>query len=278
MRTGRERALRALVLCALGAVRVSAQAQTSDQLRREVAAVGVQERLGDAVPRDAVLTEPDGSHTSLAALGGRPVLLSFNYTSCPRLCGIQLSALARALHDLGWTGDRFSVVTVTIDPAEQLPQLGRYGREMVRLAGGGAGVERGWHFAKAAQADLDALAGAVGFRYRYDPGTGQFAHQATLVVLTGDGRVSGYLHGVTFKPAALREALDRAEGGRVATAAEQASLGGFLLTCIGLDPAGHAPLAMVVMRGGGAVALVFLLSFLGSLALRSARRRARIHP
>ena len=280
-RSVRDRALRALALCALAAVRVPAQAQTSEQLRREVAAVGVTERLGAAVPRGAVLTEPDGSRTSLAALGGRPVLLSFNYTSCPRLCGLQLSALARTLHDLGWDGERFSVLTVTIDPAEQLPQLHRYAQGMVRLAGGAPGVARGWHFAKAAKEDVDALADAVGFRYRYDPGTGEFAHQATLVVLTRDGRVSGYLHGVTFKPAALREALERAEGGRVATAAQQASIGGFLLTCIGLDPAGHAPAAMIVMRGGGIVALAFLLSFLGVLALpriRDARRRARAHP
>ncbi len=273
MSLGRERALRALGFCALAALRVHAQAQTSDQLKREVAAVGVVERLGAAVPRDAVLTEPDGSRTSLAALGGRPLLLSFNYTSCPRLCEIQLSALARALHDMGWAGDRFSVVTVTIDPAEQLPQLGRYGQKLVRLAGGGPGVERAWHFAKAPQADVDALASAVGFRYRYDPKTGEFAHQATLVVLTGDGRVSGYLHGVAFRPAALREALERAEGGRVASAAEQASIGGFLLTCMGFDPADPAPRALKLMRAGGTVALVFLLSFLGYLALRDARRR-----
>jgi protein SCO1/2 len=254
-------------------VRAPAQAQTSDQLRREVAAVGVTERLGAAVPRGAVLTEPDGSRTSLAALGGRPVLLSFNYTSCPRLCGLQLSALARTLHDLGWDGERFSVLTVTIDPAERLPQLGRYAQEMVRLAGGAQGVEHGWHFAKAAREDVDALADAVGFRYRYDPGTGEFAHQATLVVLTGDGRVSGYLHGVTFKPAALREALERAERGRVATAAQQASIGGFLLTCMGFDPADPAPRALKLMRAGGTVALAFLLAFLGGLAMRGARRR-----
>jgi protein SCO1/2 len=279
MRLDRDRSLRALALCALAALRVSAQAQTSDQLRREVAAVGVVERLGAAVPRDAPLTGADGARTSLAALGGEPVLLSFNYTSCPRLCGIQLAALARALRDLGWKGDGFSVLTVTIDPAEQLPQLARYAEEMRRQAGGGVGVERGWRFAKAAQADVDALADAVGFRYRYDPRTGEYAHQATLVVLTGDGRVSGYLHGVTTRPAALREAIARAAGGRVATATEQASLGGFLLTCIGLDPSGHAPVAMVVMRAGGIAALAFLLSFLGWLALRDARRRrARVHP
>jgi protein SCO1/2 len=273
MHSRRQRALRVLAICALAALRVSAQAQTTDQLRREIASVGVVEKLGATVPRGAVLTEPDGSRTSLAALAGRPVLLSFNYTSCPRLCELQLSALARTLDDLGWAGDRFAIVTVSIDPNEQLPQLGRYAEEMVHRAGGGDGVRRAWHFAVASKPDVEALAHAVGFRYRYVPGTGEFAHQATLVVVTGDGRVSGYLHGVTFKPDALREALARAEGGRVATAAEQASLGGFLLTCMGFDPADPAPRALKLMRAGGTLALAFLLSFLGVLAVRDVRRR-----
>jgi protein SCO1/2 len=264
---------RALALCTLAALAPAARAQTADQLRREVAAIGVVERLGGAVPRDAVLADADGSRTSLAALAGKPVLLSFNYTSCPKLCGLQLAALARGLRDLEWAGDRFTVLTVGIDPAEKLPELRRYEQEMVRQAGGGLRVDEAWKFVLAAKEDVDALADAVGFRYRYDPATGEFAHQATLVVLTGDGRVSGYLHGITYKPAALREALDRAEGNRVASAAEQASLGGFLLSCMGFDPADRTPLAMVVMRGGGIVAFLFLVSFLGYLAVRDARRR-----
>ncbi len=271
--------LRALALCAVAALAPRAHAQTADQLKREVAAVGVVERLGAIVPREAVLTGADGSRTSLAALGGRPVLLSFNYTSCPRLCGLQLSGLARALRDLKWGGERFSIVTLSIDPAEQLPQLGRYEQGMEHAAGEGRGVEEGWRFVVAGKADVDALADSVGFRYRYDPATREFAHQATLVVLTGDGRVSGYLHGITYTPKALREALARAEGGRVASAAEQASLGGFLLTCMGFDPADPAPRALKVMRAGGVGALVFLLSFLGYHALRDARRRrSRSHP
>jgi len=281
MRKRMERApASALALCVLAALARPAAAQTADLLKREVAAVGVVERLGAAVPREAVLTGADGTKTSLAALGGgRPVLLSFNYTSCPRLCGLQLSGLARGLRELGWKGERFAIATVSIDPAEELPQLRRYQLEMVRQAGGGAGVEQGWRFLVAAKADVDALAGAVGFRYRYDPKTGEFAHQATLVVLTGDGRVSGYLHGIGYTPAALRQALDRAGAGEVASPAEQASLGGFLLTCMGFDPADPAPRALKVMRAGGVAALVFLLSFLGTLAVRDARRRrARTHP
>ena len=268
--------IRALAACAALALAGRALAQTAVQLRREVAEVGVEERLGASVPRDASFTGDDGRPLPLGALGGSPVLLSLNYTSCPRLCGLQLGGLARALRELDWDGGRFSVATVSIDPEEKLPQLRRYKEAFVREAGGGAGVAQAWHFLAGAKPEIDALARAVGFRYRYDARTGEFAHQATLVVLTGDGRVSGYLHGISYAPAALRAALDRAEAGRVASAAEQASLGGFLLTCMGFDPADPAPLALKIMRAAGTAALLFLLAFLGVHALRDVRlRRSR---
>jgi protein SCO1 len=250
-----------------------ALAQTTDQLKREVATIGVEEKLGAAVPRDATFTDSEGRPVTLAELGGRPLLLSFNYTSCPRLCGLQLSGLSRALRDLGWRGDRFGVLTVSIDPDEQRPQLARSKQAHVRDAGGGAGIEEAWRFATGSKADVDALAGAVGFKYRYDPQTREYAHQATLVILTGDGRVSGYLHGISYPAPALTAALERAGSNRVATAEEQRTIGGFLLTCMGFDPADPAPLALQVMRTGGTMALVFLLSFLGYHALRGARRR-----
>jgi protein SCO1/2 len=92
-------------------------------------------------------------------------------------------------------------------------------------------------------------------------------------VLTGDGRVSGYLHGVRPEPEALRAALERAGAGRVATAEEQASIGGFLLTCIGLDPSGKAPLALRIMRAVGSAAALFSLGFVALQAVRASRRR-----
>jgi protein SCO1/2 len=267
---GRARALCILVLLFAAA---PAAAQTTDLLRREVAAVGVVERLGAGVPRDATFTDSEGRPVTLAGLGGRPLLLSFNYTSCPRLCGLQLNGLARALKEAGWKGEGFDVATVSIDPAEKRDQLARYKQAMVREAGGSPGVAGGWRFLLGAKADVDALADAVGFKYRYDPRTGEFAHQATLVVVTGDGRVSGYLHGITYAPGALRTAVARAAAGAVATAAEQRSLGGFLLTCMGFDPDDPAPLALKVMRAGGVVVMGFLLFFLGYQAIRDARRR-----
>jgi protein SCO1/2 len=255
-----------------------AAAQTTDLLKREVASIGVVEKLGNAVPRDAVFTDSDGKPVRLSELAGRPLLLSFNYTSCPRLCGLQLHGVARALKDAGWDGGAFGVLSVSIDPQEKQDQLARYKQTVVREAGGGPGAEAAWRFVRGAKADVDALADAVGFRYRFDPGTGEFAHQATLVVLTPDGHVSGYLHGITYPRTALASALDRAGAGRVATAEEQRSLGGFLLSCMGFDPADPAPLALKVMRTGGILAMVFLVAFLGTLAYRDVRRRRTENP
>jgi len=102
-----------------------ASAQTAAQIRRAEAEVGVEEKLGALVPRDAVLEDDEGLLLALSALAGRPLLLSFNYTGCPRLCSVQLAGLARGLRDLGWNGERFAVATVSIDPAETAPQLHR---------------------------------------------------------------------------------------------------------------------------------------------------------
>src|SRR5512137_1069999 len=134
-----------------------AAAQTTDFLKREVAAIGVVEKLGNAVPRDAVFTDSDGRPLRLSDLAGRPLLLSFNYTSCPRLCGLQLHGVARALKDAGWDGGGFGVVTVSIDPDEKPDQLARQKQGMVREAGGAPGAADGWRFLRGTKGDVDAL-------------------------------------------------------------------------------------------------------------------------
>jgi protein SCO1/2 len=247
-------------------------------VRRETESLAVDERLGAAVPRDGRFEDEGGRPFALAELAGGPVLLTFNYASCKLLCGIQLAGLARALHELGWKGEGFSIVAVSIDPEETREAMRSSKDEVVRQVGGGQGVARAWRFVRGPAEDVEALARSVGFRYRRDAATGQIAHPATLVALTGDGRVSGYLHGVRPEADALGAAVERAGAGRVASAEEQASFGGFLLTCIGLDPSGKTPLALRVMRAAGSAAALFSLGFLAFQAVRATRRRRESTP
>jgi protein SCO1/2 len=268
----RQRTPRLALAAALLVSAVAARAQTRAQLERELEAIGVVERLGAQAPLDLPLVGEDGRRLTLRDLAAGPVLLSFNYTSCSKLCGLQLAGLARALRDVRWKGEGFRVLTVSIDPADTPARLRGYEETFVGQAGGGAGVAAGWRFAGGEPEDVEALADAVGFRYRFDPATGQFWHQATLVVLTADGRVSGYLHGVTYAADALRDALARAGAGRIATAEEQATIGGFLLSCIGFSPDDPLPLALKVMRAAGVGVGLFLVSFLGVQVARDLRR------
>ena len=266
------------VVLAVALLARPALAEPNAELRRALASVGVDEKLGAPVPLGLVLRENDGRPLPLASLAGAPVLLSFNYTSCARLCSVQLAGLSQALRALGGSGAGFSILTVSIDPAETDAQLVEYEKTYVRQAGGGAPLGERWRFASGTPDAVEALARAVGFRYRYDPRSGEFAHQATLVVLGPDGRVSSYLHGVRYEPDALRAALARAGAGRIATAEEQASLGGFLLACMGFDPGDPLPLALKIMRAGGVAVLLFLALF-GAHALRGSRlRRTRTSP
>lgn len=278
MPTTPHRGARALAALALLVSAAPAAGQTAAQVRRETDAVTVIERLGAAVPAGASFTDADGRRVEVRELLGAPVLLSFNYTGCPKLCELQLAGLSRALRELGWRGEGFRVVTVSLDPDEQLPQLRRYRDARVAQAGGGEGIASAWRFLVGAPEQVAALAEAVGVRYRYDAASGTWAHQATLVALTPDGRVSAYHHGISYDAAALRATLARASGGAVATPEEQRGVGGFVLACLGLDPSDPAPLALRIMRVAGAGGALLVLSFLGVHAVREARRRREASP
>ena len=116
----------------------------------------------------------------------------------------------------------------------------------------------------------------VGFRYKYDPQSKQFAHEAVAFVLTPDGVISRYLYGVDYPARDFRMALVEASGGKVGT-----SLDKVILSCYRYDAAKrrYAPFVMGFMRiGAGLVffALAGLLTVLWRKELEMKRRHARV--
>jgi protein SCO1/2 len=263
------------ITCWVGMTSV-AFAQRQDHLRRELVGVEVVEQLGARVPESASFTDDSGKAVQLGDyLGkGRPLLLSLNYTSCPMLCSLQLNGLAKAIGGMEWkAGEDFEILTVSIDPRDTAKELERTKQVAVRRTGAPARVAPGWHFLAGSPEAIALTAQAVGFKYRFDPDTQQYRHQATLIVLTPDGQVSRYLHGVSYTPTALRDALESAAAGEITSREEQSSLGGFLLNCFAFDPSDNAPLAIQIMRAGGILTLFGLLALLGVYGLRDLRRR-----
>ncbi|MFK7817192.1 MAG: SCO family protein, partial [Planctomycetaceae bacterium] len=86
-----------------------------------LADVGIVEHRGDLLPLDTTFIDSTGNVVRLGQYfdGRTPVILSFNYATCPMLCKMQLNGLVDGLRELDWNaGEKFRVVSISIDPSE----------------------------------------------------------------------------------------------------------------------------------------------------------------
>jgi protein SCO1/2 len=171
---------------------------------------------GAQVPLDTELRDEAGRPATLGQfVHGAPVILDLGYFHCPTLCGVVRADLLNALGGSGLKEARdYTLVSVSIDPAETPADAAS--AKQADLAQAPFATGRDWHYLTGGQDQVAAIAGAVGFRDRYDPQLKQFLHPTGLAVLTPAGVVSGYLLGVGYSPGDLRAAVLRARGGGIA--------------------------------------------------------------
>lgn len=235
-------------------------------------AVGIDQRLGERVPLDLTLRDEAGAPVQLGQyFGERPVILALVYYRCPMLCTLVLNGLVRALNALSFdAGDEFEIVTVSIDPEETPAQATAKKRQYLdsyRRTGAAAA----WHFLSADATSIAELARSIGFRYRRDPQSGEYAHASAIMVLTAEGRMARYLFGVEYAPRDLRLALVEAGAGTIGSPIDQ-----LLLLCFRYDPSTsrYSSLVLNSVRAGGVVTIAGLVGFV-VLMRRRERRRAR---
>ena len=112
----------------------------------------------------------------------------------------------------------------------------------------------------------------MGFRYKYDPDSKQYAHEAVAFVLTPEGAISRYLYGVEYPPRDFRLAMVEASGGRVGTSFDKV-----VLSCYRYDPATrrYAPFVMAFMRIGAGLVFIALVTLLTVLWRKEIAMRKR---
>jgi protein SCO1/2 len=237
-----------------------------------LAEVGIDQRLDEQVPLDLEFRDETGAPVEIGRFfGERPVVLALVYYECPMLCTLVLNGLLSALRTLSFdVGKEFEVVTVSFDPDEK-PALAAAKKENVLASYRRAGAERGWHFLTGDAASIERLARAVGFRYRYDAASGEFAHAAAIMVLTPAGRIARYFYGVEYAPRDLRLGLIEAAAGRIGGAVDQV-----LLYCYQYDPTTgrYGAAVMNLVRAGGLATVLGLGAFMLVMWRRDARAAA----
>ncbi|VCU68795.1 hypothetical protein PIGHUM_00853 [Pigmentiphaga humi] len=219
------------------------------------------QRLGAQVPVHAPFVLPSGVSTDMASLmAGRPAILVLGYYHCPMLCETTMDGILESVRE---TRLDYAIIAVGIDPAEGPADAARKLQRYTATLDPHAAARL--HLLTGRQSDIDALARAVGFPYRYDPATMQFGHPAGFVVLTPEGRISRYMPGVRFSSRDVRLALTEAAGGRVGGLADR-----LLLFCAHYDPATGRYSAAVMRLTQAAGAAVMMLT--AALVWRQRRR------
>jgi protein SCO1/2 len=247
-------------------------AQQVEPVPGDLEGVGITQKLDEQVPLDLQFRDENGRIVELGQYfrQDRPVLLSLVYYNCPMLCNLVLEGLLDVLEDLEWLpGREFEIVTVSIDPHEK-PELAQMKKRNYLKSYGRPEAGAGWHFLTGEPDSIRTLADSVGFRYRYLPETGEFAHSAAVIVLTPTGKVSRYLFGVRHDPKTLRLSLVEAADGKIGSPIDQ-----FLLYCYRYDAqeGRYAPVAMRLMRLGGGLTALILGVVLAGLWRRDNRKR-----
>jgi protein SCO1/2 len=255
--------------------------QGSEQPLAALQDIDVIEHLGDRVPAGLSFRDSAGHLVAFDDLlhQGRPLVVTLGYYRCPMLCNLVLDGLAKALKTGGLKlGKDFTAVSVSIDPEEE-PRLADETQKRILAAMGDAGSPahpEEWPFLMGDPENSRLLARTVGFRYKYDDQSRQFAHSAVAFVLTPDGVISRYLYGVDFLARDVKLSLVEASGGRVGTSFDKV-----LLSCYRYDPVNrkYAPFVFAFVRVGAALvffALAGLLTVLWRKELAMKRQRQRL--
>lgn len=236
----------------------------------------IEERLGQVVRRDLAFTDMQGRRTRLGdhLEGKKPLVLVLAYYRCPMLCDAVLRGVVDALGKLSLRpGEDYRALTVSFDPRDR-PEAARAKRERalseLGRARGGAPPRGFFPFLVGDEPEIRALADDLGFRYGHDRATDQYAHPAAIFVLTPEGRISRYLHGVEYPALDLRLSLLQASEGRVGGIVDR-----ILMTCYRYDPASrrYGPAIAGFFRLGGALTLITVSGLLAALWRRDRKLR-----
>jgi protein SCO1/2 len=223
--------------------------------------IGIEQKLGQKIPLDIEFKDEEGRIVKIGDYfnKNKPVILALVYYECPMLCNEVLNGLTGSLKGISLTaGKDFEVVAISFNSKEyDIPELAKKKKEAYVKRYDRAGTEQGWHFLTGTQDSIDKITDAIGFKYRWDEKTQQFAHVGGITVLDPSGQISKYFYGIDYAPTDLKFALIEASEGKVGSVVDQ-----LLLYCYHYDPS-TGTYGFAILRAVRIGGLLTLLAIVG---------------
>ena len=194
--------------------------------------IGIDQNLNAQIPLELTFNNETGQSVRLGQyFRGKPVVLALVYYECPGLCDLILNGLSHAMQQVSLNvGSDYEVVTVSFNPEESWQLAGAKKSNYIEKYNR-PGAKEGWHFLTGKADAIKSLTDSVGFHYKYDPISKQFAHASAIMILTPEGKIARYFYGIEYKPRDFRLGLVEASNHKIGTTADQV-----LLFCYHYDP------------------------------------------
>jgi len=257
------------LLLTLAALLLPGPSPAHAQRTPDTAGIAYEKKLGARLPFESVFMDGDGHGVRVGELFNRaPVVLIFGYFHCEKLCGVTRLAMLRAAQKAGLSaGADYVFVAVSIDPSET-PNAARRARDIDFDAASPIGATDAFRYLTGKQADIRAIADAVGYSYREGARSQTFIHPIGAVVATAQGVVSSYLSGIGTSPEEMAGAIAAAAARNIEPRASPA-----LLLCFDFDSStGRYTFAIIKFLRLGVIVTALALA---AMIFRERRKGAR---
>lgn len=241
---------------------------------KELEGVGIDEKLGAKIDFNLRVKDDNGQEVTLGSFfdGKHPVIISPVYFACPGLCNFHLNGLTDALKlmDKDWSvGKKFKVLSVSFD-SKETPDLAANKKKTYMKLYDREGADKSWHFLTADEATVQAITQALGFKFKWDEKSQEWAHASAAVIITPDGTISRYLPGIMFNPQDIKIALNEATEGKIGNIVDS-----LVLYCFKYDPhqSKYTLVAFNLMKMGGALMVLVMVIWLLPVWIRARREQ-----
>ncbi len=244
----------------------------SSEIPRELKDVGIFEKLGSTLDPDLKFQNELGETVTLGSFydGTHPVVISPVYFACPGLCNFHLNGVIDSLKTIDWSaGNQFQYLAISFDSREN-SELALRKKTAYMKSYDRPGSEKGWHFLTADAETIKKLTDQVGFKFKWNEETKEWAHASAAIVTTPQRKISRYLMGIMMEGKTFKMALNEAADGHIGTLVDR-----MIWYCFHYDPhqSKYTLYAANLMKVGAGIVVLMLGALLIPVWVRSRREQ-----
>lgn len=228
--------------------------------------LGIYEHLDDFIPGDLVFVTENYDTVNLLGQIDKPTIIVPVYYECPGLCSPLLEGVADVVSKASIElGIDYQVFTISFNPAEKTRLAKEKKETYAKLVKKGPDVENGWIFHTGDSVNISKLLNSLGYKVKKEGK--EWIHPGAIIVLSPEGKITRYLHGVYFLPFDLKMAVVEASKGKSGP-----TINKMLQFCFSYDAEGKKYVFNITKVSGSLIILI-ALGFFVSLVIKTKRSK-----